>query len=131
MRGSLLVTDYEKFIFAGEGAVIYKNKIIDAMGEKAVFASPEKNSPFTCKCCIPGHEEGSQRRIFRTCQPCTGLYQKIRGRGKVEGLIIRELLEHDLPEVVGIENISFTTPGRKYYSLMKYISSAQLQRLES
>ena len=28
----------------------------------------------------------------------------------MEGLIIRELLEHDLPEVVGIENISFTTP---------------------
>ena len=45
MRGSLLVTDYEKFIFAGEGAVIYKNKIIDAMGEKAVFASPEKTVP--------------------------------------------------------------------------------------
>ena len=28
----------------------------------------------------------------------------------MEGLIIRELLEHDLPDVVGIENISFTTP---------------------
>ncbi|MBI5205152.1 MAG: ribosomal protein S18-alanine N-acetyltransferase [Nitrospirae bacterium] len=28
----------------------------------------------------------------------------------MEGLIIRELLEYDLPEVVGIENISFTTP---------------------
>ena len=28
----------------------------------------------------------------------------------MEGLVIRELLEHDLPDVVGIENISFTTP---------------------
>lgn len=28
----------------------------------------------------------------------------------MEGLIIRELLEQDLPDVVGIENISFTTP---------------------
>lgn len=28
----------------------------------------------------------------------------------MEGLIIRQLMEHDLPAVVGIENISFTTP---------------------
>ena len=45
MRSSLLITEYEKIIFAGEGAVIYKNKIIEVMGEKAVFASPEKTVP--------------------------------------------------------------------------------------
>lgn len=31
----------------------------------------------------------------------------------MEGLIIRELLEHDLPDVVEIENISFTIPWSK------------------
>ena len=45
MSNVLLRGEYDKIIFAGEGAVIYKNKIIDAMGEKAVFASPEKTVP--------------------------------------------------------------------------------------
>lgn len=44
-RNALLSDEYEKIIFAGEGAVIYKNKIIEVMGEKAVFASPEKTVP--------------------------------------------------------------------------------------
>ena len=41
----LLSADYDKIIFAGEGAVIYKDKIIEVMGEKAVFASLEKTVP--------------------------------------------------------------------------------------
>ncbi len=45
MSNVLLRGEYDKIIFAGEGAVIYKNKIIDVMGEKAVFASPEKTVP--------------------------------------------------------------------------------------
>ncbi len=44
-RNVLLSADCDKIIFAGEGAVIYKNKIIEVMGEKAVFASPEKTVP--------------------------------------------------------------------------------------
>jgi len=35
----------DKIIFAGEGAVIYRDKIIESMGEKATFASPEKTVP--------------------------------------------------------------------------------------
>ncbi|KAF0145821.1 MAG: glycoprotein endopeptidase [Nitrospirae bacterium] len=44
-RNVLLSADYDKIIFAGEGAVIYKDKIIEVMGEKPVFASPEKTVP--------------------------------------------------------------------------------------
>lgn len=45
MRNVLLRGEYDKIIFAGEGAVIYKDKIIEVMSEKAVFASPEKTVP--------------------------------------------------------------------------------------
>ncbi|MDP3110961.1 MAG: tRNA (adenosine(37)-N6)-threonylcarbamoyltransferase complex dimerization subunit type 1 TsaB [Thermodesulfovibrionales bacterium] len=45
MRNVLLRGEYDKIIFAGEGAVIYKDKIIEVMGEKAIFASPEKTVP--------------------------------------------------------------------------------------
>ncbi|MBI5205151.1 MAG: tRNA (adenosine(37)-N6)-threonylcarbamoyltransferase complex dimerization subunit type 1 TsaB [Nitrospirae bacterium] len=45
IRYALHAARYDKFIFAGEGAVIYKDKIIEVMGEKAVFASPEKTVP--------------------------------------------------------------------------------------
>lgn len=45
MRNVLLRGEYDKIIFAGEGTVIYKNKIIEVMGEKAIFASPEKTVP--------------------------------------------------------------------------------------
>jgi len=41
----LLSADYDKIIFAGEGAVIYKDKITEVMGEKAIFASPENMVP--------------------------------------------------------------------------------------
>ncbi|TAL24293.1 MAG: tRNA (adenosine(37)-N6)-threonylcarbamoyltransferase complex dimerization subunit type 1 TsaB [Nitrospirae bacterium] len=45
IRYALHATRFSKIIFAGEGAVIYKDKIIEVMGEKAVFASPEKTVP--------------------------------------------------------------------------------------
>jgi tRNA threonylcarbamoyladenosine biosynthesis protein TsaB len=35
----------KSIIFTGEGAILYRDKIIEAMGEKAVFASPEKMVP--------------------------------------------------------------------------------------
>ena len=54
MRSSLLVTDYDKFIFAGEGAVLYRDKIIEVMGEKAVFASPEKTAPSPANVAVLG-----------------------------------------------------------------------------
>ncbi|MDP2278205.1 MAG: tRNA (adenosine(37)-N6)-threonylcarbamoyltransferase complex dimerization subunit type 1 TsaB, partial [Nitrospirota bacterium] len=44
-RNALSVTRNDKFIFAGEGAALYRDKIIEAMGEKAIFASPEKTVP--------------------------------------------------------------------------------------
>lgn len=44
-RHSLLAAHYDKFIFAGEGAILYRDKIIEVMGEKAIFASPEKMVP--------------------------------------------------------------------------------------
>lgn len=42
---TLRITHHEKFIFAGEGAILYKDKIIEVIGEKAIFASPEKTVP--------------------------------------------------------------------------------------
>jgi tRNA threonylcarbamoyladenosine biosynthesis protein TsaB len=35
----------KKVVFTGEGAILYKDKIIEVMGEKAIFASPEKIVP--------------------------------------------------------------------------------------
>ncbi len=35
----------EKILFAGEGAILYKNEITELMGDAALFASPEKTSP--------------------------------------------------------------------------------------
>jgi len=35
----------DKVVFTGEGAILYKDKIIEMMGEKAIFASPEKIVP--------------------------------------------------------------------------------------
>ncbi len=35
----------EKVLFAGEGAVLYKDDIVDAMGEDALFSPPEKTVP--------------------------------------------------------------------------------------
>jgi tRNA threonylcarbamoyladenosine biosynthesis protein TsaB len=34
-----------KIIFTGDGAILYKNEIVSLMGERAVFASPEKMVP--------------------------------------------------------------------------------------
>ncbi len=45
MRRYLLPANYQKIIFAGEGTIIYKDEIIRAMGEKAVFAPYEKTVP--------------------------------------------------------------------------------------
>jgi tRNA threonylcarbamoyladenosine biosynthesis protein TsaB len=35
----------QRVVFAGEGANLYRNTIIDVMGEKAIFAPPEKMIP--------------------------------------------------------------------------------------
>ncbi len=35
----------KKVVFTGEGAILYKDKIIEVMGNKAIFASPEKIVP--------------------------------------------------------------------------------------
>ncbi|HBG92027.1 MAG: tRNA (adenosine(37)-N6)-threonylcarbamoyltransferase complex dimerization subunit type 1 TsaB [Nitrospirae bacterium RIFOXYB2_FULL_43_5] len=44
----------DKFIFAGEGATLYRDKIIEAMGEKAIFASPEKTVPSPANVAVLG-----------------------------------------------------------------------------
>jgi tRNA threonylcarbamoyladenosine biosynthesis protein TsaB len=36
---------YEKIVFTGEGALLYRNKIIEVMGDKAIFATAEKMVP--------------------------------------------------------------------------------------
>ena len=53
-RNALSVTRDERFIFAGEGAVLYRDKIIEAMGEKAIFASPEKTVPSPANVAVLG-----------------------------------------------------------------------------
>lgn len=53
-RNALSVTRDEKFIFAGEGVILYRDKIIEVMGEKAIFASPEKTVPSPANVAILG-----------------------------------------------------------------------------
>ncbi|MEW6068462.1 MAG: tRNA (adenosine(37)-N6)-threonylcarbamoyltransferase complex dimerization subunit type 1 TsaB [Nitrospirota bacterium] len=36
---------YEKILFTGDGAILYRDKIIEALGEKAIFATHEKMVP--------------------------------------------------------------------------------------
>lgn len=40
-----IAPSYESIIFTGEGALLYRDRIIEVMGEKAIFASPEKMIP--------------------------------------------------------------------------------------
>ena len=54
VRDALRVTHDDKFIFAGEGAVLYRDKIIEAVGEKAIFASPEKTVPSPANVAVLG-----------------------------------------------------------------------------
>jgi tRNA threonylcarbamoyladenosine biosynthesis protein TsaB len=35
----------KKVVFTGEGVILYRNKIVEVMGEKAIFATPEKMIP--------------------------------------------------------------------------------------
>ena len=35
----------EKIVFTGDGTILYRNEIVDLMGERAIFASPEKLVP--------------------------------------------------------------------------------------
>ncbi|MCX5717156.1 MAG: tRNA (adenosine(37)-N6)-threonylcarbamoyltransferase complex dimerization subunit type 1 TsaB [Nitrospirae bacterium] len=51
---ALRVTHDDKFIFAGEGAALYRDKITEAMGEKAIFASPEKTVPSPANVAVLG-----------------------------------------------------------------------------
>jgi tRNA threonylcarbamoyladenosine biosynthesis protein TsaB len=43
-RGASVLPD-QKILFAGEGVLLYKKEIINTMGDKAVFATPEKMVP--------------------------------------------------------------------------------------
>ena len=56
-RDALRVTHDDKFIFAGEGAVLYRDKIIEAMGEKAIFAPPEKTVPSPANVAVLGFKK--------------------------------------------------------------------------
>jgi len=51
---ALRITHDDKFIFAGEGAALYRDKIIEVMGEKAIFASPEKTVPSPANVAVLG-----------------------------------------------------------------------------
>lgn len=53
-RDALRVMHDDKFIFAGEGAALYGDKIIEVMGEKAIFASPEKTVPSPANVAVLG-----------------------------------------------------------------------------
>lgn len=39
------MNEHDKVVFTGDGVILYKNEIVSFMGEKAVFASPEKMVP--------------------------------------------------------------------------------------
>jgi tRNA threonylcarbamoyladenosine biosynthesis protein TsaB len=53
-RDALRVTHDDKFIFTGEGSALYRDKIIEVMGEKAIFASPEKTVPSPANVAVLG-----------------------------------------------------------------------------
>jgi tRNA threonylcarbamoyladenosine biosynthesis protein TsaB len=40
-----IINEHDKVVFTGDGVILYKNEIVSLMGEKAVFASPEKMVP--------------------------------------------------------------------------------------
>lgn len=50
----------EKILFAGEGAILYKNEITELMGDGALFASPEKMSPSPANVALLGFEKASR-----------------------------------------------------------------------
>lgn len=56
-RDALRITHDDKFIFAGEGAALYRDKIIEVMGEKAMFASPEKTVPSPANVAVLGFKK--------------------------------------------------------------------------
>jgi tRNA threonylcarbamoyladenosine biosynthesis protein TsaB len=39
------IIEHDKVVFTGDGVILYKNEIVSLMGERAVFASPEKMVP--------------------------------------------------------------------------------------
>lgn len=39
------INEHDKVVFTGDGVILYKNEIVSLMGERAVFASPEKMVP--------------------------------------------------------------------------------------
>ena len=39
------INEHDKVVFTGDGVILYKNEIVSLMGERAVFASPEKMLP--------------------------------------------------------------------------------------
>ncbi len=47
-----IMNEHDKVVFTGDGVILYKNEIVSLMGEKAVFASPEKmvSSPANVAC---------------------------------------------------------------------------------
>jgi len=51
----------EKILFAGEGAILYKNEITELMGDGALFASPEKMSLSPANVASLGLKKASQK----------------------------------------------------------------------
>jgi len=45
VKGEVGELSDEKIIFTGDGAILYRNEIVDLMGERAIFAPPEKMVP--------------------------------------------------------------------------------------
>ena len=62
-RDALRVTHDDKFIFAGEGVILYRDKIIEVMGEKAIFASPEKTVPSPANVAVLGLKKAKAREF--------------------------------------------------------------------
>lgn len=42
---TVLLKDYEKVMFAGEGALLYRNEILETLNDRAMFAPPHLNVP--------------------------------------------------------------------------------------
>jgi tRNA threonylcarbamoyladenosine biosynthesis protein TsaB len=49
----------QKILFAGEGALLYRDLIIDSLGERAVFAPPEKMVPSPATVALLGMKKAS------------------------------------------------------------------------
>ena len=112
---ALLQTLQGRVLFAGEGALLYREKILAMMQERALFAGLDKMVPAPANVAMLGMDKAVRGAFEVMARDKAFLCEKIRGRGEMvgkelSGISIDDMKVVDLPEVLAIETASFTTP---------------------